>query len=304
MLNPDVQEYLAYRAVAGWSEATAYGNRCVLRRVVAWLEQRGHRRWATVTAADLDALLLELLDRNLRPTTAVCYANALRGLGRWLTERGRVLRNPAAYLMQIERDEAALPPAPLTEEQVTALFNAVPRRHVIDLRNRLHLEILYSCALRVEESLDLNVGDLDLNARTLFVQDGKFGNQRLLPILTSTLNAAAEYLALRRDLVRGPDKGALFLNYRGQRLGYHHVRGWLKKTSRSLGFHAHPHLMRHSLAVHLLRRGCDIRNIQMHLGHKSLESTKVYLRLVPGHLREDYDRAMPTLMPEEGITYP
>ena len=58
----------------------------------------------------------------------------------------------------------------------------------------------------------------------------------------------------------------------------------------------HPHLFRHSIAVHLLRGGADIRHVQEFLGHADLDTTKIYLRLVPGDLREDYDEAMPELV--------
>jgi site-specific recombinase XerD len=57
----------------------------------------------------------------------------------------------------------------------------------------------------------------------------------------------------------------------------------------------HPHLLRHSIAVHLLQHGADVRYIQQFLGHANLDTTKVYLRLVPGRLKEDYDRAMPEI---------
>jgi len=57
----------------------------------------------------------------------------------------------------------------------------------------------------------------------------------------------------------------------------------------------HPHLFRHSIAVHLLHGGADVRHVQMFLGHASLETTKVYLRMVPGRLREAYDAAMPEI---------
>jgi integrase/recombinase XerC len=207
MLWPEVDAYLAYRSVAGWSPDTTINSRRVLRRTVRWLEKCGHRRWATVTAADLDALLKELVDRGLRRSSVATCANALRGLGRWLAEKGRVLRNPAEYLATIEPDEMPLPPAPLSEAQVAALFTAVPRRHVIDLRNRLHLELLYSCALRSAETLHLDISDIDLSARTLLVREGKMGKSRLLPLLSSAMGTIAEYLALRRDLLRGPDHG-------------------------------------------------------------------------------------------------
>ena len=55
----------------------------------------------------------------------------------------------------------------------------------------------------------------------------------------------------------------------------------------------HAHLFRHSIAVHLLRGGADIRYIQAFLGHELLETTKVYLRLVPADIEEAYRSAMP-----------
>lgn len=61
---------------------------------------------------------------------------------------------------------------------------------------------------------------------------------------------------------------------------------------------ARSHIFRHSIAVHLLRRGADIHYIQQFPGHASLDTTKIYLRLVPGHLKDDYDdyeAAMPEI---------
>jgi len=59
--------------------------------------------------------------------------------------------------------------------------------------------------------------------------------------------------------------------------------------------HLHPHLFRHSIAVHLLRGGADLRHIQAFLGHSSLNTTKIYLRMVPGRLKEEYEKAMPEI---------
>ena len=57
----------------------------------------------------------------------------------------------------------------------------------------------------------------------------------------------------------------------------------------------YPHLLWHSIAVHLLRGGTDVRHIQAFLGHASLDTTKEYMRLVPGRLKEEYDKAMPEI---------
>ena len=60
-------------------------------------------------------------------------------------------------------------------------------------------------------------------------------------------------------------------------------------------------VQRHSVAVHLLRRGADIRHIQAFLGHANLNTTKIYLRLVPGYLAEDYEKAMPEIETGLGV---
>ncbi|MCK6491587.1 MAG: tyrosine-type recombinase/integrase [Planctomycetes bacterium] len=292
-LADQLDVYLARRAAGAFRPATVKIQRQVLGRFVAWLTAQGHQRWTTVTGAQVDGFLLHLTEAGWRASSRKTAANALRRFGDWLVEAGAVLRDPTADVHLPDADEDPLPPAPLSEEQVATLFATVGRASVVDLRIRCHLELLYSCALRNSEAVHLDVTDLDLDARTVLVRDGKGGKTRMLPLLAGTMNAAADYLALRRELLKGPDHGALLLAHSGRRLPKGWMQGYLAGLSRTIGFHVYPHLLRHSIAVHLLRRGADIRYIQNCLGHKDLEMTKVYLRLVPGQLREDYDAAMP-----------
>jgi site-specific recombinase XerD len=293
MLAATIEEYLRYHAATNWRPTTVQYNRYALRRFVRYLTKLGIRRWSALTPEICNEFLLSLTAAGLSRSTRDKFALNLRGLGAYLRQRGLVLRDPAADLVVLEGDEQPLPPAPLSEEQVAAIFAAVPRRHVVDLRTRLHLELLYSCALRNAEAVGLDVGDLQMESRTLFVRITKGGVPRALPLMPGTLVAAGEYLALRRELLRGPDTGALLLSQRGNRLDPRFIQHWLKSASRHLGFRVHPHLLRHSIAVHLLRQRADVRHIQQFLGHVRLDTTKVYLRLIPGHLREDYDEAMP-----------
>lgn len=300
-MQDDVDRYLSQRGAGELRATTVAVQRRCLTRVARRLEARGHRRWSTVTTADLEALVREEADRGLRQATRVSTVRILRAFGRWLQERGRVLRDPAADLAVPNEGEPSLLPAPLSEGEVARLFAAVPRRHVVDLRIRLHLDLLYSCALRNAEAVALDVADLDLDRRSLLVRDGKGGRSSLLPLLGGSLAAASDYLALRRELLRGPDTGALLLGTDGRRLAGTWMQTWLPRAGRRLGLHVYPHLLRHSIAVHVLRRGADIRYVQLLLRHACLDTTKIYLRLVPGHLRQDYDNAMPPLLPEGAI---
>src|SRR5665213_1704295 len=116
--------------------------------------------------------------------------------------------------------------------------------------------------------------------------------------LLPTLAVVEDYLTLRRTLLHGPDHGALFLSRRGDRLGGCTFWQWLRGHAKAVlgeAVKVHPHLLRHSIVVHMLRRGADIRHLQAFLGHADINTTKTYLRLIPEHLREDYDRAMPPL---------
>ena len=294
-MQDTIDEYLRYHGATDWRPQTVQHNHYILRRFVRFLESQGVRRWSALTPDHGTAFLLAQRAAGLGRSSLDSFSWSLRGLGSWLARQGKVLRDPLADLPVLEDAELSLPPAPLTEEQVAALFAAVPRRHVVDLRNRLHLELLYSCALRNSEAVALDVGDLDVTSRTLFVRITKGGVPRALPLMPGTIAAAEEYLALRRELLRGPDGGALLLTPRGRRIQNWYMQRLLASASTSLGFRVHPHLLRHSIAVHLLRQGADVRHIQQYLGHASLETTKIYLRLVPGQLREDYDEAMPVL---------
>jgi len=298
MLATALDDYISYRAASDWTPAGIRTRRYMLRRFVGFMEARGHNRWAQVDGEDCTAFMLDLMEHGLARSSRDAFAWAVRGFGQWLLAQGLTLRDPTTDLSVLDDDGFPLPPAPLSEDQVAKLFAALPRATVVDLRNRLHLELLYSCALRNVEAVSLDAGDVDLDARTLFVRIAKGGTPRALPLMPGTMVAAGEYLALRRELLRGPDRGALLLTTHGKRLQPWYMQRWLASASRSLGFRVHPHLLRHSIAVHLLRQKADVRHIQRFLGHASLETTKVYLRLVPGHLRDDYDRAMPAFVIE------
>ncbi|MBA3707851.1 MAG: tyrosine-type recombinase/integrase [Planctomycetes bacterium] len=292
--------YITYRTATDWSPATVKSARPTLMKMARWLIRHDIHRWADVTPADLDAFLLDLIDEGLAYGTRNNYAVMIHIFCDWLVQRGKVLSNPAVDLVVLEGDERPLPPPPLSEEQVRYLFEMLQPGDVIDCRNRLHAELLYGCALRLSESLNLTIDDLDFAQRTVSVRGGKGNKDRMVPMLSGVIAAATDYLAIRRELLCGPDHGLLLLGKNGQRLDYKVIQRLLARLGNFLGARVHPHLLRHSLAVHLLRNKVDVRVIQVILGHAQLDTTKVYLRLVPGHLREDYDKAMPPIAVNAG----
>jgi site-specific recombinase XerD len=156
---------------------------------------------------------------------------------------------------------------------------------------------LIRCGLRLSEALVLNLPDVDFNRRTIVVQQSKHGQTRLVPLPKMAKAAIQTYLSLRPTLLRGPDLVALFMNTRGirwQQCAAGDVFRDLTQQGILGSRRIHAHLFRHSIAVRLLRCGADVRYIQEFLGRADLDTTKIYLRLVPTSKRTN-DKAMPEI---------
>jgi integrase/recombinase XerC len=299
IITEAIEEFVRQKTVENRSPRTLMMYRKRLDSLVKHLQRSGALRLADVRDTDLHNWMLAMLQRDLKWSTRMGFASTVREFFRFAQERGWVLRNPSCDLPVTYDSDQPLPQPPLEESEVEALLADLPRADVIDLRNRAHIELLYGCALRLAESVALDISDVSFSRRLVVVRDGKGGKGREVPLMKGTAAAVKDYLAVRRTLLRGPDHEALLLNRRGKRLQDYVIGGVLREINRRRArglTRLHPHLFRHSVAVHLLHGGADVRHVQMFLGHSSLETTKIYLRMVPGRLREDYDAAMPAIV--------
>lgn len=297
-MNEKLDEYLKQKLAEGKASSTIASRRRILRSIIEYFRQKEKFNPADITPQDFDNYFMTLHRAGIRESTRRARATVIRGFFRWLTENGRVIVDVTQDLSVSADEEEPLLIAPLEESDVAQLIESLPRTTAIDLRNRAQIELLYSCGLRIDESLSLDVRDVDLQENILYVRHGKGSKARTLPLMRGVAAALRDYLDVRRSLLMGPDSGALLLNQFGQRLKQRTFRLWLRRLNRARGDaarHIYPHLLRHSIAVHLLRAGADIRYIQEFLGHTRLNTTKLYLRLVPERLKEDYEKAMPDI---------
>lgn len=293
-----ITAYIDSGRAKGWAASTVNNYQRHLGLAEEVLLGRGCLRLADVTPADLDAVMTHAREIGRAKKSRVQIAILLKQFFAWLHDQGKVMVNPSLTLGLPDDGDADLPDPPLTETEVRALCEALPRRSVYDLRNACLLELLYGCALRIGEAHRLDVDDVDLGRRVVVIRGSKHGQDRIVPLMGTAQAVVQDYCAVRRTLLKGPDHGALLLSQYGKRWTMPSIHGWFAHLNAQRGpeaRHLHPHLFRHSIAVHLLQRGADVRYIQQFLGHGSLDTTKIYLRLVPGRLKEDYDRAMPEI---------
>jgi site-specific recombinase XerD len=247
----------------------------------------------------------------LAATTLALEVTILRGFFRHLQRRGLVLLDPAVDL-QAPRRPHTLPKDIPSARQMKSLVLSVDTRTPLGKRDRAILELLYSSGLRNAELCGLTRGHVDLERRTVFVEKGKGGKDRLVPMGKKAAEALAAYIAVFPRLTlgetkgetlgetKGQTKGALFLNRAGGRLGGDDLRRILSRSGKKarLSVRATPHTLRHACATHLLRGGAGIRQIQTLLGHASLSATEIYTKVETSDLKRMLDKHHPRSEPE------
>ena len=193
-----------------------------------------------------------------------------------------------------------LPPRALPWPLVQQLLRSIDRSSQLGWRDYAILHLMAHYGLRPSEIVTLTLGSIDWQAETLSVKQRKTRSDLVLPLAPQTMRILSRYLRCGRP---GGSRRELFLRGRTPAgpLTHNGVCGLYQKRARESGLPLHEtssYCLRHSFAMRLLDRGVGIKVIGDLLGHRTLESTCVYLRLQIGALR---DVALPLPPPIVGI---
>lgn len=267
-------------------------------------------RLADLTHFDIRKFAAQLHARGLGARSIARKLSAWRGFFGWLAEQVELAANPVAGVRPPKRAKP-LPKALSADDAVRLVAQPNPARapgSAAQLCDHAMFELLYSSGLRVSELAGLDVrytqspdhvsaGWIDFEAGEVTVT-GKGSKQRRVPVGRAALAALQRWLAVRPTLARGAGgdgQFALFLSARGSRISPRVVQLRLKAQARAIGLtsDAHPHVLRHSFASHLLQSSGDLRAVQEMLGHASIASTQVYTSLDFQRLAQVYDAAHP-----------
>jgi site-specific recombinase XerD len=247
-----------------------------------------------------------LVKKDGKPLTAGTIRNRLKAgksLFKRLASAGKIPADPFREV-PYPRTSEHISRNVLTEAQMGRLlgylldFDAPPSAARRLARYRLHVigEFLYATGLRISEAAALIPENVDAAARTVYVTAGKGGTARFAFMTGFAADVMSRYLSRGRKAVLGRRNGA----YAAAVFGTHPGRltAWvnkeLMKTCRRLELPViTSHGFRHSLGTHLLRAGCDMRYIQIILGHECLQTTQSYTRVDKEALRDSLDAYHP-----------
>jgi site-specific recombinase XerD len=170
----------------------------------------------------------------------------------------------------------------LEANEIAAILDAPDRANPDGRRDHALMLTLFNTGARVQEILDVRPSDLQL-VRPLQVRlRGKGRKERICPLWPRTVKVLRAFLA--ESGIEPSSKQQLFRNRRGEPLTRFGVRYLLRKYTKHATIavrtlaakRVHPHVIRHTTAVHLLQAGVDLVTIGHWLGHASVETTNRY----------------------------
>ncbi len=228
-----------------------------------------------ITAGELQAYFLHRrnVSRWSPATLRICYAGI-----RFFFEKVLQRDWPLLQLLRAQRERKL--PAVLSVEEVRRVLGGVRTVH-----NYAFLTTVYSCGLRLQEGLHLEVSDIDSARMMVHVHRGKGAKDRYVPLPGSTLTLLRTYWRTHRHptlLFPAVGRGHRAAPVATTPMATSSVQGAFRQAVQAASIQKRQvsvHTLRHCYATHLLEAGVNIRAIQRYMGHTDLETTMVYLHL-------------------------
>jgi len=251
--------------------------------------------WEKVDRSSLLDYLVTLRERSYAPATMARKVAAIKSFFNFLVSEGTLKKNPTEGISGPKVGKAL--PRAISVEDVEKLLEQPDKVSTPEgKRDKAMLELVYATGMRVSEMVSLNLRDVNLKAG--FVRCfGKGSKERIIPIHNKAIKAVKTYIdEARPRLLGATGETAMFLNRRGQRLtrqGFWLIlKGYAEKAK--IEADITPHVLRHSIATHLLNSGkMNLRELQELLGHANISTTQIYTHLTTEHLRKVYESSHP-----------
>lgn len=306
-LEKSFKEYLQ---ILGYAGPTVQSWPVHIRELLHWLEQKNINHITTVQSKHIDDFTGYIKTRkNKRSCGALSSSsinkiiNAVNVFVKFLNSTGKYVLDVTTYRQENNVGERSI----LTVAQTKQLYEAtfLPYREnsiAMGQRDRAIIAVFYGCGLRRTEGISLNITDVDLVRKLLFVRKGKGGKQRYVPVAAKHLEDIRNYLQEGRDwflyhhdsieswhskrhgrpLIKkeNGDDIAFFISQQGTRMQEFYQRLEVMKQRAEITKPITLHGLRHSIATHLLSSGMEMEEIAKFLGHGSLESTQIYTHIV------------------------
>lgn len=278
-----LSQYLDFLEVEkGLSANTIDAYRRDLSDFLDFCASKGVEELNKIERTQINGYILKLHDEKYTPTSVMRKTASLRGFFKWLCANEICQKNPALTL------EPPKIPKKLPKVMTVEEINAILSQNLSKIE-KVILELLYGCGLRVSELVNLKITDIDIPARYLQCT-GKGSKERIVPIGSKAIKAIKDYMK-ERDFVLQKNRQTskiFLLNDTGKNITRQDVYNFIHKQGEKIHKSISPHTLRHTFATHLLENGADLRVVQELLGHSDVATTQLYTHISKKRLKEVY----------------
>lgn len=296
----------------GYSEQTVYQLPNYIQEFLFYAESKGYAGLYQLNNDLIKEHYYKLKERtNKRRTGGLSnsYLNkhlqALQKFGDYLRQNGR-LQLPKLDI-QTEEDNQEITDI-LTQREIKQIFavtnlpyeqkkndKGIVYYEAMQLRDRAMLTAFYSCGMRRNEVVHLDMNDIIFEKSILHVRKAKGYKERIVPVTKQSLQYLENYLYDARPYFCNDKNEAFFVTHSGKRLGgtmmLRRLQQLIQLTNNAAlqSKDIHLHTLRHSIATHLLQNGMKLERIKDFLGHSSLESTQIYTHFLETENQTEYE---------------
>lgn len=287
-----INSFLKYlESVKNASRFTLQSYATDLRKFEQFLEETQTRE---VSSKTIQSFLALLVHGGMKATTVNRKLACFRSFFKYLASMEIIPSNLAINLPFLKTEKKL--PSFLTFETIMQALNSLDDATFQKKQIKVIIDLFYSSGMRLRELVGLNVQDLDFVNGQIKVT-GKGNKERLIPMGKTITKVLKEFLNQRHDFLCSLNvtQSALFISKKGKRISPRQVQNMVKRAllNTTQSDEAHPHMLRHSFATHLLEEGADLMAVKELLGHASLSTTQVYTHLTAERLKKIYKQAHP-----------
>lgn len=279
----ELSEYLNYLEIErGLSQNTIDAYRRDLSDFLEFCLSKGVEEVQKIERTHINGYFLSVHEKKLSPTSVMRKTASLRGFFKWLCANEICEKNPALTLEPPKVPKRL--PKVITLEEINKILS-----ENLNKKEKVIVELLYGCGLRVSELVNLKISDIDLSGKYLRCI-GKGSKERIVPIGSMALKAIKNYDKEREFILQKNKRNTknLLVTDCGKNITRQDVYTFIHNLGAKIHKSISPHTLRHSFATHLLENGADLRVVQELLGHSDVSTTQLYTHISKKRLKEVY----------------
>ena len=287
-----IKAYASYLHQLGYADSSIYGrHKRSIKEFISFIKKYGVQEWKEITVHHISDYLNHLRGREnkvvggkLTEKTVYDHYRSIQLLYDLLAAKGEIIINPSSQ-MEVKAPPRNQRRITVTEEEISQMYNACK-----DDKERVVLSLNYGCGLRVGELELLEIRDLKLDDGYLIVRKGKGNKRRAVPMSVGVIKDIKNYLKNERPRLTAErhyhrSNQSVMLNEVGRTMKEWTFNDTLQAVAKRtqnqdlINKRITTHVMRHSIATHLLHRGLDINQVRQFLGHVLLSTTQIYTHI-------------------------